>query len=147
MRHLLTWPQGNQLRRDLNAIVATGNNWKIPVFWGFLLRFISAPILAIVYSFGYPEFHALRNDPPYIFGFILAHIVILAVLFGLVVPRYLDVFVPPERRLDGQKPVAPNVQENVMDAQIMRNTEDGSLSECSDEKADRLKALQEQGLR
>lgn len=72
---------------------------------------------------------------------------ILAVLSGFVIPRYLDVFVPPERRLDGEKPIAPNMIENVMDAQIMRGAEDGNLSETSDEKADRLKTLQSQGLK
>lgn len=126
--------------------MATGKNWNIPVFWGPLLRFISSPILAIVYSFGYPEFHTLRNDPPYIFGFILAHIVILAVVSALVFPRYLDVFIPPERRLDGVKPVAPNILDNVVDAQIIRDNENGSQSESQDEKEDRRKALQEQGL-
>ena len=90
-----------------------------------MLRFISAPILAIIYSFGYPEFHTLRNDPPYIFGFILAHIIIITVLSSLVFPRYLDVFILPERRLDGAKPVAPNVLENLVDAKILEKTEKG----------------------
>jgi len=53
--------QGNQLRRDLNVIVGTGKNWKIPVFWGPLLRYISAPILAIVFSFSYPEVSARKS--------------------------------------------------------------------------------------
>lgn len=110
------------------------------------MRFISAPILAIVYSFGYPEFNGLRNDPPYIFGFILAHIIILITVSSLVIPRYLDVFIPPDRRLDGAKPIAPNVPENIMDAQIVRETENGSQSESQDEKEDRRKALQEQHL-
>ena len=118
--------QPNQLRRDLNVIVGTGKNWKIPVFWGPLLRYISAPILMIVYSFAYPEFYTLRNDPPYIFGFILAHICILAGIFGLVLPRYLDVFVPYERREDGAKPFAPNVIDNVTEAQAVSDTESGS---------------------
>lgn len=142
----LAFYSGNQLRRDLNVIVGAGKNWKIPVFWGSLMRFISAPILAIVYSFGYPEFNGLRNDPPYIFGFILAHIIILITVSSLVIPRYLDVFIPPDRRLDGAKPIAPNVPENIMDAQIVRETENGSQSESQDEKEDRRKALQEQHL-
>ena len=114
-----------------------------------MLRFISAPILAIVYSFGYPEFHTLRNDPPYIFGFILAHIVIIAVLSSLIFPRYLDVFIPPERRNDGNKAIAPNVPENAVDAQILDKTEKGDSSDRSnsqEEKEDRRKALETQNL-
>ena len=34
-------------------------------------------------------------------GFILAHICLLAILLGFVMPRYYEVFVPAERREDG----------------------------------------------
>ncbi|KAK4502818.1 hypothetical protein PRZ48_006244 [Zasmidium cellare] len=100
---------GDQLRRDLNATVATGKNWSIPVFWAPLLRYISAPILAIVFSFAYPEFYTLRNDPVYIFGFIIAHFVLACTAFGFLLPRYMDVFITPETRKVGQKDYAPNV--------------------------------------
>ncbi|KAM5379678.1 hypothetical protein ACJZ2D_003872 [Fusarium nematophilum] len=52
--------EGNQLRRDLNVVIATGKNWGIPVFWGVILRYVSAPILAIVVSFAYPAFYLKR---------------------------------------------------------------------------------------
>ena len=94
-----------------------------------MLRFISAPILAIVYSFGYPEFHTLRNDPPYIFGFILAYIIIIAVLFSLVFPRYLDIFILPKRRLDGAKLVTLNILENLVDAKILEKIKKGVLTD------------------
>ena len=61
----LAFYTGNQLRRDLNVIVATGKNWSIPSLWAPLIRYISAPILFIIYSFAYPEFWTLRNDPVY----------------------------------------------------------------------------------
>lgn len=98
--------QGNQLRHDLNFLIVgpPGNrnkNWSIPTFWPILLRYASAPILAIVFSFAYPEFHTLRADPLMIAGFILAHICLLAILLGFVMPRYYEVFVPAERREDG----------------------------------------------
>jgi solute carrier family 6 GABA transporter-like protein 1 len=64
--------QGNQIRRDLNIIVGQGKNWKIPVFLPFLLRCISGPVLAIIFSFAFPEFHILRYDPMMITGFILS---------------------------------------------------------------------------
>lgn len=104
------------------------------VFWGFLLRYISAPILAIVFSFGYPEFYTLRNDPPYIFGFILAHIVILSVLLGFTLPRYLDVFIPPGREMDGVKNYGPNVTEGLVEAEAVREAESGSGHESDEMK-------------
>ncbi|KAF7593750.1 hypothetical protein BBP40_010926 [Aspergillus hancockii] len=94
----LAFYSGNQLRRDLNAIVGGGRNWNIPPFWPVLLRYISAPILAIIFSFAYPEFHTLRYDPMMIAGFILAHLCLLAILLGLVLPRYYDCFIPFDRR-------------------------------------------------
>lgn len=102
-------------------------------FWGALLRYISSPILAIVFSFGYPQFYGLRNDPPYIFGFILAHIVILSVLLGFSLPRYLDVFIPPGRENDGVKNLGANVTEGLLEArqaEMMENSSgNGSDSE------------------
>lgn len=107
--YYLAFYSGNQLRRDLNVVVAQGKNWNIPIYWAPLLRYISAPTLAIVFSFTYPEFYTLRNDPVYIVGFIIAHIVIAAVLVAFVMPRWAAVIVPHERRNDGKKPVAPDM--------------------------------------
>jgi solute carrier family 6 GABA transporter-like protein 1 len=107
--YYLAFYSGNQLGRDLNEVVARGKNWSIPSFWGVLLRYISSPVLAIVFSFSYPEFYTLRNDPVYIAGFALAHIVIAAILFCFIVPRWSAVIVPYERRNEGKKPVAPDV--------------------------------------
>jgi solute carrier family 6 GABA transporter-like protein 1 len=81
--------------------VGGGRNWNIPVFWPFLLRYISAPVLAIVFSFSYPEFHRLRYDPLMILGFTVSHIGLAIILFGFTVPRYYAVFVPPDRRHEG----------------------------------------------
>lgn len=95
------------MRRDLNGIVGGNGNWNIPRFWPVLLRYASAPILAIVFSFAYPEFYSLRHDPMMIAGFILAHFCLLLILLGVVMPRYYDVFVPPHRRAEGtQKTIA-----------------------------------------
>ncbi|KAL5358524.1 hypothetical protein BJX96DRAFT_44039 [Aspergillus floccosus] len=99
---------GNQLRRDLNAVVGGGKNWSIPRFWPVLLRYVSAPILAIIFSFAYPEFHTLRYDPLMITGFILTHLCLLAILLGLVMPRYYDVFIPPSRRNEGGEETTVN---------------------------------------
>ncbi|KAL4786933.1 hypothetical protein BJX76DRAFT_320116 [Aspergillus varians] len=94
---------GNQIRRDLNTIIGGENNWRIPVFWPVLLRYICAPVLAIIFSFAYPEFHTLRYDPLMITGFILAHIILLLILLGFVMPRYYDVLIPPGRIDEGEK--------------------------------------------
>jgi solute carrier family 6 GABA transporter-like protein 1 len=85
----------------LNVIVGQGANWKIPPFMPFLLRYISGPVLAIIFSFAFPEFHTLRYDPMMITGFILSIITIVVVLFGCAMPRYYDAFIPIQRREEG----------------------------------------------
>ncbi|KAL4802493.1 hypothetical protein BDV18DRAFT_62165 [Aspergillus unguis] len=94
---------GNQIRRDLNTIIGGERNWRIPSFWPVLLRYVCAPVLAIIFSFAYPQFHTLRYDPLMITGFILAHIILLVILLGFVMPRYYDVLVPPDRVDEGEK--------------------------------------------
>jgi solute carrier family 6 GABA transporter-like protein 1 len=88
----------------LNVIVGQGKNWKIPAFMPFLLRYLSGPVLAIIFSFAFPEFHTLRYDPMMIAGFILSIITIIVVLLGLVMPRYYDAFIPTHRRVEGTEP-------------------------------------------
>jgi len=100
----LAFYSGNQLRRDLNIIVGQGKNWKIPAFMPFLLRYLSGPVLAIILSFAFPEFHTLRYDPMMIAGFILSILTIIVILLGLVMPRYYDAFIPMHRRLEGTEP-------------------------------------------
>ncbi|KAJ5156422.1 hypothetical protein N7492_009225 [Penicillium capsulatum] len=104
----LAFYSGNQLRRDLNGIVGGNGNWKIPRFWPLLLRYISAPILAIVFSFAYPEFYSLRYDPMMIAGFILAHFCLLLILLGVILPRYYNVFIPRHRRSEGTELTVPS---------------------------------------
>ena len=101
----------NQLRRDLNVVVGRGNNWNIPFFWGPVLRYCSAPILAMVTSFAYPKFYANgRMDPLHIAGFTFAHCTVFLVIIGLILPRALDVFVLPEKRDDWKAQYAPQVK-------------------------------------
>jgi solute carrier family 6 GABA transporter-like protein 1 len=94
---LLISMQFNQLRKDLNIVVAGGKRWNIPIFWGFVLRYVSAPILAIVVSFAFPLFNTKRQDPLHIFAFASACGVMMIVAVGFIVPRWFDVFVPPEK--------------------------------------------------
>ena len=101
--------QGNQLTRDLNVVIAVGNSWAIPIFWAPIVRFISAPILAIIVAFNYPQFYELRHDPLHIFGFANAHIAMFLVVAGLVVPSWFSVIVPPSRKVDNVPATVPGV--------------------------------------
>jgi solute carrier family 6 GABA transporter-like protein 1 len=127
--------QGEQLRQDLNIIVGTGKNWNIPVFWGPLVKYVSGPILAIVYSFSYPNFinsgTALsgQTNPLHILGFGVGHVVLLIFLAGFMVPRWFDVFIPPTRRNEGHIPYAPMVTQNPDD---MNQGAENGQSEVAD---------------
>ncbi|KAJ5018177.1 Creatine transporter [Colletotrichum sp. SAR 10_99] len=87
--------KGNELRRDLNATISTSGQWKIPAIWGFVLKYNTAPIVSIIFSFAYPNFYAKnRMDPLHISGFTFMHVVLAATLVGLVMPRWFNVLVP-----------------------------------------------------
>lgn len=66
------------------------------------MRYVSAPILAIVYSFSYPSFYKLREDPLHILGFAVGHVALLLILSGFIVPRWYDALIPPPRREEGK---------------------------------------------
>ncbi|KAK2808805.1 hypothetical protein FQN49_008676 [Arthroderma sp. PD_2] len=115
---------GNQLMRDLNIVVAKGKNWNIPVFWGPVLRYISAPILAIIISFAYPSFYLKRNDPLQIFAFAIAHIIPLIVIVGVIVPRAFNLLLPNADRELGKRLYAPGVTMELLPSP--GNVEEGS---------------------
>ncbi|KAI9806944.1 MAG: hypothetical protein M1833_002602 [Piccolia ochrophora] len=123
----LAFYSGNQLRRDLNIIVGGGKNWNIPSFWAPLLRYISAPVLGIVFSFAYPEFYTLRYDPLMITGFTLSHSCLLLVAVGFVMPRYYEVFIPPHRRHEGTEETVANEPKGQIIARVIadRNIDGG----------------------
>lgn len=97
------------MTRDLNVVIATGNNWKLPVAWGPIVRYISAPILSIIISFAYPSFYEKRNDPLHIFAFSIAHIAMILPIVGFIVPRMFNVFVSPAVRAAAEKDYIPGV--------------------------------------
>lgn len=66
-------------------------------------------MLAIVLSFGYPAFIAVRNDPLHIFAFFCAHLVPAFVIAIFCVPRALNPLVPAKRREEGDRAYAPQV--------------------------------------
>lgn len=137
----LTQPKGNQLRRDLNVIVGVGKNWKIPFFLPILLRYISGPVLAIIFSFAYPEFHTLRYDPMMITGFILSHLVMLVIIIGYAVPRYYDGFIPIKRRGDGTEPTFTMQTKGELDGKPIANmAERGEALQEDESEKDRSEA-------
>jgi len=117
--------KGNQLRRDLNQVVARGKNWSLPSFWGPLIRYISAPILAIVYSFSYPSFYELREDPLHILGFGVGHIALILVAGGFLFPRWLAPLVPASRRGEGKLDIGANVIPKSDDGDTIDSVEAG----------------------
>lgn len=110
--------------------MATGKNWSIPFYWGFLIRYCSAPILGIVFSLGYPAFAAVRYDPLQIFGFIVGHLSMLIIAFGLVFPRMMDVFIPVERRGEGEIHFSPNLAVASAELSIGRRLEVGEETDA-----------------
>ncbi|KAF6824044.1 creatine transporter [Colletotrichum musicola] len=101
---------GNQLRRDLNASICTSGQWKIPAIWGFVLKYNTAPIVSIIFSFAYPNFYAAgRMDPLYIASFAFMHIVIFSSLVGLVMPRWFNVLIPEKKVTEADYPILPGV--------------------------------------
>lgn len=82
------------------------------------MKYVSGPILAIVYSFSYPNFInsgsplSGKQNPLHIMGFGVGHIVLLLFLGGFMVPRWFDVFIPPNRRNEGHIPYAPMVTQD-----------------------------------
>jgi solute carrier family 6 GABA transporter-like protein 1 len=89
-------------------IIGTGKNWAIPSFLPFLLRYVSGPILAIILSFAFPDFHLYRYDPLYIVGFILSILGLVLMLAGFIMPRYYQVFIPKTRREEGMEETVVN---------------------------------------
>lgn len=131
---------GNEWKtRDLNISVATGKNWAIPSYHTAVLKYITAPIIAIIFSFAYPTFHELRYGPLHIAAFALMHLGMVIVAFGFILPRWFDVFVPASRRGEGKLSYAPNVAmvANVTDelrsAELAQETASGGSDGVVDE--------------
>ncbi|CAI6338679.1 unnamed protein product [Periconia digitata] len=125
--YYLMFYQGCQLSLDLNIVVASGKNWKIPIFWGPLLRYISVPILTIILGFSYPTFHSKRMDPLQIIGFFIANLTMVFVAVGLIFPRFFHPWIPVEKRGEGHIPFSPNVRTAVVDVSVGRTVESGMI--------------------
>ncbi|TEA18809.1 Sodium- and chloride-dependent GABA transporter 1 [Colletotrichum sidae] len=101
---------GNQLRRDLNATISTSGQWKIPAIWAVILKYNTAPIVAIIFSFAYPNFYASgRIDPLSIASFAFMHLVLLSTVVGFIMPRWFNVLIPKSKVTAAEYPVMPGV--------------------------------------
>ncbi|KAK1658660.1 Sodium:neurotransmitter symporter family protein [Colletotrichum godetiae] len=108
--YLRSYSVRNQLRRDLNATISINGQWKIPTIWGFILKYNTVPIVAIIFSFSYPNFYAKnRMDPLHIAGFAFMHKVLVSSLVGLIIPRWFNILIPENKKLEGDDPVMPGV--------------------------------------
>jgi hypothetical protein len=67
-------------------------------------------------------------------GFIIGHFLLVWVVAGFFAPRWLDVFIVPERRDDWKQPVAPGVLRGTTDSRIADSLESASPSNPSVEK-------------
>lgn len=105
--------KGQQLRHDLNAVISNGGkNWKIHWVWPICLKYVTGPAVALVFSFAYPKFlNKHRNDPPYVYSFVLMHMVIVFIVGCFIVPRFFNILIPAHRlkRGDGIYDVAPQM--------------------------------------
>lgn len=112
----------NQLRRDFNVVLGQGNNWKIPSIWAIFIRYLSAPILAIIFGFAYPSFLDNRGDPLHIFAFTAAHFIMAIPLVALAIPSTLDILIPQAKKNSHklQYTSSPGV---VVDDLVARNRE------------------------
>lgn len=101
-----------------------------------LLRYISGPVLAIILSFAFPEFHRLRYDPMMITGFILSILSVTAMLFGFVAPRYYAVFIPEHRKMEGREVTETNVDKVEAIVEVVEKSDDGATATVKRSDAD-----------
>lgn len=82
------------------------------------------PILAIILSFSYPSFNAVRHDPCHIVGFFVANLTMVFVAVGWLLPKFYDPFVPIEKRGEGHLDFAPDESIAVIEAHRSRMGDD-----------------------
>lgn len=92
-----------------------GNNWRLHWFWPITLKYITAPAVGLVFTFAYPKFldedpeTRYFENPAYIYGFSIMHLVIIFVVALFVFPRFFNFLIPEIRRGQGRYDVEPQV--------------------------------------
>ena len=81
-------------------------------------------------------------------GFILAHIGLLLIVLGFIMPRYYDVFIPPHRRDEGKEMTVANEPKGEVLARLQLDVEGGEAGlESSEDEKKRDEESSEQGTR
>lgn len=99
--------------RDLNSVIGQGKNWRLPVFWAPLLRWLAAPVLIYILGFSYSEFKAKWRDPLHIFAFALSHVGVTIVVLGFISPDAFAFLIPKTERDADQRQYAVQAAENL----------------------------------
>jgi solute carrier family 6 GABA transporter-like protein 1 len=89
------------------------------------------PILAIILSFSYPSFNAVRHDPCHVVGFVVANMTMLFIAVGWLMPKFYDPFVPVEVRGRGHFDFTLNESIAVVDVHGNRVGADGVTGNLS----------------
>ena len=140
--------QGNQFKRDINRAIVIPGNWKLHWGWPVLLKYITAPAVSLVLSFAYPKFYNnnFNRDPPYLYSFILMHMVLLFIFGCFMFPPFLEFLIPVTRRGEGRYDVMPRiviVEPGYNDeAHIAGSSDSGNEHKISNEPRD-TKAIHE----
>lgn len=78
------------LTRDLNEVIAQGKNWRLPMFWAPIMRWITAPVLMVILGIGYNDYRTglvFQRDPLHLFAFILSHLGVGFIIVGFFKPE------------------------------------------------------------
>jgi solute carrier family 6 GABA transporter-like protein 1 len=93
----------------MNRAIVTGKNWRLHWSWPVMLKYITAPAVGLVFTFAYPKFieNNWDKDPPYLYSFILFHIVMIFIVGLFIFPKFFNMLVPAHRRDEGKYDVQP----------------------------------------
>ena len=128
----VTMYPGQQLTRDLNIVVGTGGNWKLPIVWAPLLRWVAAPVLISVFSLSYREFGSeakIYRNPLHIFAFTVAQVGIVITVIGLGFSNLFNFLVPGDQRDADQKQYATSPGVTLLDGAEVTSAEVEDIEE------------------
>ena len=91
----LTLYPADQLRKDLNAAISTNGRWEIPLVWSFVMKFVTGPITFLLVVFSLTEINQIFDNVANFVGFLSGICIILFAVFGVIIPRFFDIFLPP----------------------------------------------------
>jgi solute carrier family 6 (neurotransmitter transporter, GABA) member 1 len=90
----ITMYQPDQLRKDLNTVVACHGRTSIPFMWALIIKFVTGPVTLIMCSFSLIGIVELVTDPIAAFGVFTGMLIVLFTIVGIIVPRFLNPLIP-----------------------------------------------------